>query len=445
MGPAQPLRRAGCLVLAVALGCSCTGGEPGPARARDLETVDPTGQTIVYWYQHTREREDALLELIAEFNRTNAFRISVRGEYAGGYDDIYNKMIVGLQGGSVPDLLVAYQNQARAYYTAGGVVDLDPYVNSPRWGLSAASRADLYEAFVQQDRAAGAQICFPPNRSVEVLFCNLDWLSELGFDHPPRRWDEFAEMCRAASRQPFSRSADRTRSLGFLLEIDASRMASLVFGQGGNFLSASGEAYTLDTPQMRAALGLILELMREGCVQVLGEEYGDQREFSVGQVLFVLRSSSSLPFVDSAVRQGGVGFAWDVAALPSVGDAPVVNVYGASLAVPCTTEERQLAAWLFVKWLTEPPQQARWVRASNYFPVRRSTAAELAEYFSQNPRYESVYKLLEYGRSEPSLEGYQQVRRMIEDAMVGILDGDDMDRTLAALQRRADGTLVAGR
>jgi len=431
-------------ILTAALAAACSEGRQPAATADEVERADPSGQSLVFWYQHTRERETALLEMIRDFNRANEYGIQVRGEYAGDYDAVYNKMIVGLQGGTVPDVLVAYQNQARAYYAADGIVALDPYIDSPRWGLSDSARADFFPAFLQQDRVDGVQICFPPNRSMEVLYYNRDWLRELGYDHPPQTWEEFRQMCRAAHRQPFSRAQPGCRSLGLLLEIDASRLASLVFAHGGDLLSASGDAYTLDTPQMRAALGLLVELARDGCLEQLGEPYGDQREFSVGRVLFVLRSSSSLPFVAIAVREGGLDFQWDVAPLPSVSGTPVVNVYGASLAVARTTPERQLASWLFIKWFTEPEQQARWVRASKYFPVRRSTAASLADYFAGDPQYHSAYRLLEYGRSEPSVAGYQQVRRMMQEAMVGVLEGDDVDRTLAQLERRANATLVDG-
>jgi len=422
------------------LACS-NGGDRIELQARDIETLDTNDQDVVFWYQHTREREDELLKLIDEFNLTNPYGITVRGEYAGKYSDIYNKMIVGLQGGTLPNLVVAYQNQARAYYRAEGVVDLNPYINSARWGLKPEEWADVCHSFMIQDRIDGAQIAFPPNRSMEVLYYNIDWLWELGYDRPPQTWGEFAEMCRRARRQPFSKSADSNRSLGFLLEIDASRLASMVFSRGGDFFDAARNTYTLDTPEMRESLGLMRELIQEGAVGLMGEEYGDQREFSVGQVLFVLRSSSGLPFFRSAVEEDGVGFRWDVTHPPAAG-TPVINVYGASISVCKTTPAAQLASWLFLKWFTEPAQQARWVRASNYFPVRKSAVRELDEYFAQTPQYRSAFELLEYGKSEPSVEGYQQVRRLIQDAMIDILNGEDMDRTLGDLQRAANRTLL---
>lgn len=428
-------------LMAAGLG-GCGGGPERPASTTpaDLEALDPTGQQVVFWYQHTREREEALRSIIDEFNQTNPYGISVRGEYAGTYSEIYNKMVVGIQSRSLPQLVVAYQNQALAYYQNQGTVDLNAYMDSPRWGLKPEDRGDLFPVFLEQDRVQGVQIALPPNRSMEVLYCNKDWLGELGYAQPPRTWDEFALMCRKAKTQPFSGSPNPKRSLGLLLDVDASRLASMVFGRGGDFMDAGRTVYTLDTPQVRAALELMRQLVKEGCVELLGEQNADTQEFAVGQVLFVLDSSSGLPFVKVGVKSG-LGFAWDVAAPPYEAQHPVVNVYGASVAVCHTTPAQQLAAWLFLKWFTEPAQQARWVKASHYFPVRRSTAGQLEGFFAENPPYKAAYELLEYGKSEPSVSGYEPVRRLIAQAMVAAVEGGDLDRVLGRLEKDANATL----
>lgn len=429
-------------VVGLLLGC----GGPQDEAVRgsdDLETLDPSGQEVVFWYQHNREREEELLALIKRFNETNPQGIKVRGEYAGRYDDIYNKMRVGLQSGALPHLVVAYQNQAWDYYQAGGIVDLQPYMASPRWGLTQAATGDFVAAFLAQDRMAGMQLGLPPNRSMEVIYYNRDWLRELGYQALPKTWAEFGEVCRQAARQPFSRSADRRRSLGFMIDIDASRIASMVFSRGGELVTADGSAYTMNTPQMREALAFITALIRDGASEQVTEEGGDQREFSVGQVLFVLRSSSGLPFFAAAVKSG-VDFDWDVGAPPHDTPQPAVNVYGASISLCRTTPAAQLAAWLFLKWFTEPEQQAQWVRSSFYFPVRKSAVNGLADAFAANPRYRSAFDLLDYGKAEPSVGGYQQVRKLMEQTLVNVLAGADLDRELDKLQRAAAQTRTGG-
>ena len=403
-----------------------------------LEEIDPSGAQVVFWYQHTQMREDALLKLIDDFNRTNPHEIRVRGEYAGRYSDIYNKMMVGLQGGELPELVVAYQNQAVVYDMGEGLVDLTPYMDSREWGLSASERDDYVQAFLAQDFIKGKQICFPPNRSLEILYYNVDWLRKLGVEAPPVTWEEFAHLCRLAKSQPFHAAQPVSRSKGFLLEAEASRMATLVFTRGGGFMNAAQTAYTLDTSEMRQALTMMQGLIREGAVDLLSERYEDQTEFALGQVLFMIRSSSGLPFVASALADAPTQFAWDVAPPPRDGGDPVLNAYGASVSVCRSTPEKQLASWLFLKWFTAPEQQARWVEGSNYFPVRRSTAAQLAGYFEENPRYGKAYGFLDYGKAEPSVPGYEAVRRKIEEAMVEVAQGDEIAPVLQRLEEEAN-------
>ena len=418
-------------------GCGEPRSEFSESEVVDLEMVDPTGQEVVYWYQHTREREKELQKMITQFNQSNPYDIFVKGEYAGNYKDIYNKMVVGIQTDVLPNITVAYQNQAAAYYRDGGIVDMTAYMDSPKWGLKSDERDDFVESFLSHDFIDGVQIGFPPNRSIEVLYYNADWLEEIGFDSPPRTWDEFSVLCSIAKEKPFSRNVNKKRSLGLLVEADASRLASLVFSRGGDLADIENKLYTFDTMEMRASLVWLRKWVVVGSVELLSEKYADQAEFAAGQVLFMLGSSSGLPFVESAVRDG-FDFEWNVTHLPHTTHLPTVNVYGASISLCKSNVNQQLASWLFIKWLTEPDQQARWVRASNYFPVRHSTADRLTDYFDENPQYKSAYSLLEFGKSEPTISSYQQVRKKMQEIVVDVADGADVERAVTDLQRYAE-------
>ena len=114
----------------------------------------------------------------------------------------------------------------------------------------------------------------------------------------------------------------------------------------------------------------------------------------------------------------------------------VHNVFGASLAVVASTPEQQLASWLFLKWFTEPEQQDRWASASGYFPVRRSIAHRLG------PHFRVAYNLLQYGRPEPSVGGYEPVRALMVEAMARVIEeGADIDDVLQGLEADANATL----
>jgi ABC-type glycerol-3-phosphate transport system substrate-binding protein len=126
--------------------------------------------------------------------------------------------------------------------------------------------------------------------------------------------------------------------------------------------------------------------------------------------------------------------------MPHTTAKPVVDIYGASISIPKTTPQKELAAWLFLKWFSEPAQEAQWVRIANYFPTRKSTAASLTDYFQKNPKYKAAFDILtnSVGVSEPPFNEYQNVRNMVSTALNSVLDGANIDTTLAQLDASAN-------
>ncbi len=223
------------------------------------ENVDPSGQNIVFWHQHSQERETALLEIVDQFNQTNEWGITVDAEYQGSYGDIFNKMLGVLNSPDAPDIVVAYQNQAATYQLSDALLDMNPLVDSAKWGLSAADQADFFPGFFAQDvfpNFGNARLGFPPNRSMEVLYYNMDWLKELGYDAPPTTPDQFKEMACKAVNQPFSK-ATVEGAKGYELSIDASRWASWTFAFGGDIYDYTANKYTYDSEASQQALSFI--------------------------------------------------------------------------------------------------------------------------------------------------------------------------------------------
>jgi ABC-type glycerol-3-phosphate transport system substrate-binding protein len=110
------------------------------------------------------------------------------------------------------------------------------------------------------------------------------------------------------------------------------------------------------------------------------------------------------------------------------------------VSIPKTTPEKQLAAWLFVRWFSEPRQQAQWTHVSKYFPVRKSAEPLIKDMLDADPRFAAAWSILKSAnlRAEPPYAGYDLVRDAITAAYNKILDGGDITTTLAGLQAQAD-------
>ena len=421
--------------------------EPEAVGEGPYEGVDPSGQDVLWWHQHTRERQEGLNQMVEEFNASNEWGIEVQAEFAGGYPEIYDKMIAAISADDptlLPNLTVGYANQVAKYQLSESLVDMDEFVDSPKWGLSDEEVADfpvgIFEADVSPIFGDGHfRMGFPPNRSMEALYYNQDWLTELGYDGPPETWAEFAEMACAATDPDAG-------TVGYEISTDASRFSSMVFSRHGSYFLPDGSSFDYENDTVKETMGFIKDLYDQGCVTLIAESYGDQTDFGNYRTLFTIGSTSGLPYYDAAVKSGEQGeFLWSVAPLPYMdgGDEPVMNLYGASVTVPKTTPEQELAAWLFVKWYTSPEQNARWAKISQYFPVRKSAADAMGDYFDENPTFKKAFDLLPYATYEAQwCPCYEEVRRSMEDAYSAILDGADIDATLAQLQEDANASLA---
>jgi peptide/nickel transport system substrate-binding protein len=412
-----------------------------------FEGVDPTGAQVLWWHQHTGARKDGLDQMVTEFNASNEWGIQVTAEYAGAYADIYDKMIAAIAGDDptlLPNLVSAYPNSLAKFQLSDTLVDMDELVNSTKWGLTTEDKADFFQGVLEADVSpqfgdGHFQMAFPPQNSMEVLYYNADWLKTLGYDAPPKTWAEFKEMaCKASDAA--------AGTIGYEIDTDASRFASLTFSRHGSYFLADGSAFDFENDTVKQTMTFMKELYDEGCIQRVAEAYGDQTDFGNYKTLFTIGSSSGLPFYATAVSSGEKGeFQWSVAPLPYMdgGTEPVQNIYGAPIAVPKTTPEQELASWLFLKWFTSSENNARWAKISGYFPVRSSAAASLTDYFTENPTFKTAFDLLKYGTFEAQwCACYEDVRRKMATAYSAILDGADIDATLAQLQTDANTSLA---
>jgi len=403
----------------------------GPALDGPLAGIDPRGQTVVWWHQHSGSREEKLMPLVDEYNATNECGITVEALNVGSYNDTRDKMNAGIQTGELPGLVVGYQNDQAFYALADGLADLDAYVIDETWGLTPEDREDFFASFLEAGvhPAFGSQrLGFPPNRSMEVMFYNQTWLEELGFDGPPETPEQFEEMACAAAED----NGDGTG--GYILRSDASAVAAWTMAFGGDVLNEDGTGYVYDGDATKEAMAMLQRMYDNGCAYFFTEGYPNP-EFAARRAIFAQGSTSGIAYYAGDLEAVGNTDEWGITAIPHTTADPVQNIYGADVMIPKTTPETQLAAWEFVKWFTTPEVQAQWDQISSYFPTRRATSdfIDPADWPDWYPVWETGLEMLQYGAFEPQLISYQGTRDAANQAFNRIMQGGDIDETLEGL------------
>ncbi|HEX5417418.1 MAG TPA: ABC transporter substrate-binding protein [Chloroflexota bacterium] len=394
----------------------------------DALDIKGKGVQVTYWHNRPQKDQDLLQSMLDSFNKSNPYGIQAHAENAGaGYNDVYNKINAAIQAGQPPEIAVAYQNQAAFYRAQNAVIDLNPFLQSKTYGLSQADLDDYFQTFLDSDKNPqfkGERLGFPTQRSIEVMYYNVDSLDKAGFSTVPQDWTTW--------EQSAGKVSDASKKLyGFTLRHDASNFASEIFSRGGRILSEDGTAYVFNSQAGVDALALLQDLFKnKWAVDILpSEQYGEQNRFGAGQIGYVFSSSSGLPFYQDSVQKGAK-MKWDIGLLPHT-QKPAVNLYGASVSVFKTTPEKELAAWQVIKFLGDKDQTAKWAIQTGYLPVRQSAKDTVVAAYKADPKWGSVadsyakmFDWFQYAMIESPVAGYDPVRTLIDKEVMSKVVSD---------------------
>ncbi|MBC7263272.1 MAG: ABC transporter substrate-binding protein [Chloroflexi bacterium] len=397
---------------------------------------------------YTKDQERLLQELVEEFNRTNEWHITVRAEYAGYFSDIRKKILDSLAAGVPPDLAIAFPNQVAEYQQYGIVEPLDDYVGSVRYGLTPDDLADIFSTILESDRYPTYEnrlLSFPPSRSMEVLYYNMDWLEALGYETPPETWEQFRSLCIAASGDT---DGDGIRdAYGYALDVNHYVLENWIWSYGGSLTSDDYKQAAFHNSEGVAALTFLTELVSSGYAYQVSKRYDDQSAFATQKALFTTGTSAGIPYYTQQITDPKTRkprFRWAVAPIPHNTTEPVVIIHGPSIVLFKSTPQRQLASWLFIRWFTQPENNARWAMATNYFPLRKSALAldVMKDYIKNNPAYATAAEFLSYARAEPRIAAWYQVQELLAEAMREALNGTKSPKqALDDAAREANGLL----
>ncbi|MEJ2303028.1 MAG: extracellular solute-binding protein, partial [Anaerolineales bacterium] len=128
-----------------------------------------------------------------------------------------------------------------------------------------------------------------------------------------------------------------------------------------------------------------------------------------------------------------------IAPFPGKDGGQAVDLFGQYVAIANTNPERMMATWVFVKYLTSPEVQAKWIQGSAYYPTRSDTLPLIEDYGAENAIWAYGLTFLDYGKAEPAWASWTTVRRDVQDTFNAILQGtpDDIPTLLQDLNDKA--------
>ena len=392
---------------------------PTPAvSSLDIEKEALRGVQVKVWHPWFGAQANLFELQVAQFNKENEWGIVVSAESKENYSELYAQTTAALKDASYPHVVVALPEHALDWDAK--VVDLNAYLHDPEYGVSALEISDFANAIWLQDEVDGKRFGVPAQRTARFIFYNQSWARELGFSAPPKTSAEFEQQaCAAHTALGKDTDAGNDALGGWLIDIDAMTALSWMLAFDGGVQEEAG--YRFLAPGNVTAFKYLKVLQQKGCVWVASPDLPVYDRFAARQALFSTGSLEDVIEQSRTFLTSGSKDEWTVLTFPGDEQQALV-VYGSSFTILESDDVNQLAAWLFLRWMLAPENQARWVQSTGLFPLRTSTLDLLASYGADHPQWAEAVALLSSGKITPQLASWRLVRVMLGDGFADMFD-----------------------
>ncbi len=385
---------------------------PSPVSRLNVEADALQGITVDVWHPWRGPEASLFEQQVQDFNRINPWGISVQAEGMQTYTELFERISPTIYGPDRPDVVISLPEHALIWDEDEAVLDLNPYVNDPLFGLSDTEISDFPTVFWAQDEVNGKRYGVPAQRTGRFILYNLTWAKELGFDDPPASADQFKQQACAGNKSKLSDEDPQNDGTGgWLVDTHPMTALSWLLSLGGSVIEEDGFRFL--TPENIDAFRFVKGLSESGCAWKSTAE-DPISKFADRSALFATASLEELPGVAREFAQAENSDEWTILPFPGHSNSVFV-IYGSSYIQFKSDDEDQLAAWLFIRWMLQADNQAKWVQSTALFPLRASAMNYLSDYSASHPQWALATSLIPQGRLTPQLPEWKTVRVMLGD------------------------------
>lgn len=394
--------------------------------------------TIEFWHAMRGEKHDAIVKLVNKFMQENPdIRVkevpvvSPDSRRKGNdYNYLYDQLLRSLAMQKQPDIAQVYENWATQFIEIEAITPVNRF-DGTRYAMTREDMNDFYPIFREASSYNGTMWTVPFNKSIYVLYYNRNMFKEKGLT-PPRTWNELRD---AASKLTV-REGDETKQYGIVFTPSVDIFGHVLYANGGQFIR--DDVAVFDTGREDMNYWVSLTNKDRSALP----SFGAFNDFMAGKAAMYIETTSRI-----GVLEANCPFPFGISSVPS-GKKTVYQCAGTNLANFAGTEEKKLAAWRLIKFLTNRENTIVLATETGYLPVRQSAyqSPEYQKYLQTYPGYKVGVESLKYGVSQPRNSAWEAIRGFINDAMYeAISQSSTPEKALEKAVNNSNGLLRGAR
>lgn len=327
-------------------------------------TLASAKEKIIFWHAMGGNFQPTLNKIVEEYNKSQD-KIEVEALYQGSYQEALNKF-KSVQGTDKAPALIQLNEISTEYmYNSGAITPMQEFVKKDNYDLT-----KLEDTLINYYTINGTLYSMPFNSSASILLYNKDAFKEVGLDpeKAPKSYKELAEAAKKLTKG--------TERYGFAMIMDAWFIEQLLANENTLYVNEengragkSPTAVAYNGEKIKTIFNWLNDMYRDNTATSYGKEYQNTRAaFLSGKVSMYIDSSAGIQQL-TELANFEIGSAY----IPSEnGEFTGVPIGGASLWITnSVSDEKQAAAWDFVKYAVSKESQALWASSTGYYSVNK--------------------------------------------------------------------------
>lgn len=408
---------------------------------------------ITVWHSYTAVTEETLLAMAADFN-ANQDKVVVKIENQSSYEELWRKYQQGIANNQLPTIAIPDDSVTRQIVDSATVLPAESCIEAS--GYDPEQLLDVSRSYYTID-----DVLYPAslNTSAPLLYYNKNHFRKAGLD-PEQTPGTLAELREYAQAIKDAGVVDTP----IVLNLSGSIIEMLLTGAGIPMVdndNGRGEGETTASTYADARTVELYTWLRDMVddglllvVPVIDNQFEHYLAMASQSASMTIETSTAATSVEAFLKgdldtgdlptdAGGAAEdadvdleALDIGAglVPGIDEPGQLQVGGGAWYITLAgTPEQQAAAWSFMTWFNEPPQQARWSAEGSYMPYNVNAFDEqvLKDAWSGERAgawltlaYEELTTGVDPEFPGPLLGPYEQFRAAQREAVDSLVFGD---------------------
>ncbi|MFH1540786.1 MAG: extracellular solute-binding protein [Elusimicrobiota bacterium] len=337
----------------------------------------------------------------------------------------HEKLMTAVIGGVPPDVSQLGTTWMAEFNAMNSLTQLDKYAESSNFISKNKFFAGSWSTNVIEKKLYG----IPWYVDTRVLFYRKDLLKQVGYDHPPRTWDELIKIGKKLTKD--TNGDGKIDKWGINLPSGGggvwTELGLFVWQNDANFLTSDNRYAAAGTDCFREAFKFYVDIFKKEKIAPIttGADINLFQAFKTGYYAMFISGPWMVELVEKECPE--IKGKWDVSVLWKR-KKQTSFVGGCNLVVFNKSKHKE-TAWKFIEFMSRPENQIKWYKLTADLPSLRAAWGD--PFFDNKPMVKVFGQQLEDAASPPNIPEWEEITHIIGQKVESVTwGGENEDKML---------------